>query len=396
MNFYRRAQQLKDETVYHRRYLHRNAECGLDMPVAKKYIAHQLGLCGIDAIPCGFGLTATIGSGKPVILLRADMDALPMEEKSGESFASTTAAAHTCGHDFHTAMLLTAAKMLKENEKNLKGTVKLMFQPAEETLEGCSNMINHGILQNPAVDAALSFHVGAGRIPVGTFMYNAGGTMMLSADNFSIIIEGKGGHGAYPNLGINPINIASHIYNAFNSIVSLEVDPQKTCMLSIGKFCGGDSGNVIPENVVVEGAFRTDDTDTRRLLKKRISDTVSGIASAFGGSAYVHWLCGAPALVCDKTFTEDMVKYLGEADIPPMSPLKDITANASEDFAHIAARVPSAMIYLSAGFGDSRGDYTAHNPRVLFNEDVCPIGAACYAHCAARWLQDNCTDDADT
>ena len=389
MNFYNRALKLKNETVYHRRYLHRNAESGLNMPLAKKYITHQLSLCGIKTEPCGFGLTATIGSGKPVILLRADMDALPMKEQSGESFSSTTNAAHTCGHDFHTAMLLTAAKMLKENESCLKGTVKLMFQPAEETLEGARNMLEHGILQNPKVDAALAFHVGAGKMPLGTFMYNAGGTMMLSADNFCITITGKGGHGAYPNLAVNPINTAAHIYNAFNSIVSLEVDPQKTCMLSIGRFCGGESGNVIPENVVIEGSFRTDDDDTRKLLKKRISESATGIADAFGCNSEVHWLCGAPALVCCKSFTEDMADYINELDIPDLSAIKDIRANASEDFAHIASQVPSAMIYISAGFCDSRGDYTAHNPKVRFNEDVCPIGAACYAHCAVRWLEEN-------
>ena len=389
MNFYTRALTLKDETVYHRRYLHRNAESGLNMPITKKYITQQLSLCGIDAVPCGCGLTATIGSGKPVILLRADMDALPMAEQSGESFSSTTDCAHACGHDFHAAMLLTAAKMLKEKESELNGTVKLMFQPAEETLEGCRNMTEHGILQNPDVDAALAFHVGAGRIPVGTFMSNAGGTMMLSADNFRIVIKGKGGHGAYQNFCINPINTAAHIYNAFNSIVCLETDPHKTCMLSIGKFCGGQSGNVIPENVIIEGAFRTDDADTRSFLKKRITETVTGIASSFGCCAEVCWLCGAPALVCDKTFTESMVKYITELPVPELKPMNDIKANASEDFAHIAAQIPAAMIYLSAGFCDSRGDFAAHNPKVQFSEDVCPIGAAAYAHCTVRWLQDN-------
>ena len=389
MDFYTRALSLKDETVYHRRYLHRNAESGLSMPVAKKYITHQLALCGIGAVPCGCGLTATIGCGSPVILLRADMDALPMQEQSCESFASTTACAHTCGHDFHAAMLLTAAKMLKEKETELKGTIRLMFQPAEETLEGARNMLEHGILQNPGADAALALHVGAGRMPVGTVMYNAGGTMMLSADNFRIVIYGKGGHGAYPNLCINPINMAAHIYNAFNSIVSLEVDPQKACMLSIGRFCGGESSNVIPENAIIEGSFRTDDADTRSLLKKRITETAAGIAASFDGSAEVHWLCSAPALVCDKAFTDSMVKYITELPLPRLKFLKDIKANASEDFAHIAAQVPSAMIYLSAGFEDSRGDFTAHNPKVQFSENVCPAGAAAYAHCAVRWLEDN-------
>ena len=137
MNYYNRAKELAEETVAHRRYMHTNAEAGLDLPKTKAYVMEQLRACGIDAQDCGYGVTATIGKGGKVLLLRADMDALPMAEESGEEFACPTGkTAHTCGHDFHAAMLLTAAKMIKENEDALEGTVKLMFQPAEETFEG--------------------------------------------------------------------------------------------------------------------------------------------------------------------------------------------------------------------------------------------------------------------
>ena len=163
MNYYERALALKEETVSHRRFFHVNAEVGLNMPKGQAYVLEELKKLGIDAQPCGHGVSATVGKGGKCLLLRADMDALPMAEESGLDFACPTGTeAHTCGHDFHVAMLLTAAKMLKENEANLEGTVKFMFQPAEETFEGAKDMIDNGILENPVPDAALAYHVTSG------------------------------------------------------------------------------------------------------------------------------------------------------------------------------------------------------------------------------------------
>ena len=210
MNYYERAKELKEETIENRRYFHENAEVGLDMPKAKAYVMEKLREYGLEPKECGHGVTATLGKGGKVLLLRADMDALPMPEESGLSFACNTGKVHACGHDFHAAMLLTAAKMLKENESELKGTVKFMFQPAEETFEGSKDMIEHGILDNPTVDAALAYHVSPGKMPVGIFMYNSTGTMMYSVDGFKITIHGKGAHGAYPQNSIDPINIGVH------------------------------------------------------------------------------------------------------------------------------------------------------------------------------------------
>ena len=168
MNYYQRALELNEETIANRRYLHTNAETGLDMPKAKAFVMKKLKEYGLEPKECGYGVTAKLGKGGKVLMLRADMDALPMPEESGEPFACPTGKeAHACGHDFHAAMLLTAAKMLKENESELEGTVKFMFQPAEETFEGGKNMIENGILENPKVDAALAYHVAAGQMPVG-------------------------------------------------------------------------------------------------------------------------------------------------------------------------------------------------------------------------------------
>lgn len=385
MELLERAMELREETVSHRRYLHANAEVGLEMPKAVAYVMKTLTEAGLTPEKCGRGVTAGLGSGGKTLLLRADMDALPMGEESGEPFACPTGTeAHACGHDFHAAMLLTAAKMLKENEAALKGTVRFMFQPAEETFEGAKDMMAHGILEG--VDAALAFHVGPGKIAPGLFMYNAGGVMMSSVDGFKITVHGKGAHGAYPHKSVDPINIAVHIYLALEALIAREADPGKSCVLTVGNFAAGSAANIIPDSAVLQGTIRTDDKTCRGLLVRRMKETAVGIAGVYGGTAEIEMLSQVPPLVCDKELTEAMAGFLQE--LPGLTPFPGAAASASEDFASIAERVPSTFMYLSAGFPDERGEAPAHNPKVLFNEDVCAIGPACLAHCALRWLSE--------
>ncbi len=385
MDYRQRAEELREETVSHRRYLHLNAETGLEMPRAVAYVMEKLTEYGLKPENCGHGVAASLGGGAKTLLLRADMDALPMGEESGESFACPTGTeAHTCGHDFHAAMLLTAAKILKENEAELKGGVRFMFQPAEETFEGAKDMIANGILEG--IDAALAFHVAAGKVPPGMFMYNAGGVMMSSVDGFKITVHGKGAHGAYPNSAVDPINIAVHIYLALEALIAREADPGKNCVLTVGNFAAGSAANIIPDSAVLQGTIRTNDKACRALLVRRMKETAAGIAQTYGGMAEVEMLSEVPPLVCDKALTEKMAGFLRE--FPGLTPAPGIAANASEDFASIAERVPSTFMYLSSGFADERGEAPAHNPKVLFNEDVCAIGPACLAHCAIRWLEE--------
>ena len=390
MDYYKQALEIKDEIITHRRFFHTNAEVGMDTPKAVEYITKTLESYGIKSQICAGGVTALIGGGEPVILLRADMDALPMEEQSGEIFASDTAkTAHTCGHDMHAAMLLGAAKLLKNNEDSFNGTVKLMFQPGEEILQGCKAMIAKGLLNNPVPSVALALHTGAGRILPGTFMYNSKEAMMASADNFTITVKGKGGHGAYQHLTVDPVNIAVHIYTALQSLVCIESPAGKMCRISIGCFSAGNEGNIIPETAHLKGSLRTDDENCRRHIRHRMEEITIKTAESFNGMAKVEFTSGTPALKCDKDFTEKVVKYIDELNIPDAKFVPDIKAGASEDFAYIATEVPSAYIYLSSGFDDARGEYTAHNPKVRFNEDCLPIGAAVYAQCADRWLKEN-------
>ena len=389
MNYYERALELKEETIANRRYFHQNAETGLDMPTAKAYVMNKLKEYGLIPKECGHGVSATVGCGGKVILLRADMDALPMPEESGEPFACTSGAAHACGHDFHAAMLLTAAKMLKENESNLKGTVKFMFQPAEETFEGSKDMMEHGILENPSVDAALAYHVSPGNMPVGLYMYNSSGTMMFSVDGFKITVSGKGAHGAYPHNSIDPINIAVHVYLALEALIAREADPKAACVLTVGKFEAGTAANIIPDYAVLEGTIRSNDPTNRELLVRRMKEVADKTAQVYGGSASIEMISEVPPLICDPELTEEMVSYMQEMNLPNAQPYPGISASASEDFASIAEKVPSTFIYLSAGFTDNREVYPAHNPKVQFNEDVCPIGASCLAYCATQWLNNH-------
>lgn len=390
MNYYERALELKDETIANRRHIHKNAETGLDLPKTKAYVMEKLTEYGLEPKDCGYGVTATLGKGGKVLLLRADMDALPMPEESGEEFACPTGKeAHTCGHDFHAAMLLTAAKMLKEKEDTLEGTIKFMFQPAEETFEGSKNMIENGILENPPVDAALAYHVSPGKMPIGLLMYNDKDTMMYSVDGFKITIHGKGSHGAYPHVGVDPINIGVHIHLALQELIARESDPTHSCVLTIGQFAGGTAANIIPETAVLQGTIRTNKPEARELLVRRMKEVAEKTAAVYNGTVDIEMISEVPPLICNPKLTDEVVGYMQELGIPGLTPYPGISASASEDFAVIAEKVPSTFMYLSAGYLDERGQYPAHHPKAQFNEDVCPIGAACLAHCASQWLKNN-------
>jgi len=385
MEFVQRAQDLREETVAHRRWFHQNAEVGLDMPLAQAYLMEKLKEFGLTPKRCGHGVIADLGREGKRLLLRADMDALPVMEESGLEFANTTGRAHACGHDCHAAMLLTAAKMLKEREQELQGSVRLMFQPAEETLEGCRDMIAHGVLE-PRPDGAMALHVTAGNTEPGCIFYAAGGEAMLfSVENFTIRIAGKGAHGAYPNLSVDPINIGAHMYMALQALIAREADPERKCILTIGRFAAGKTGNVIPQTAVLQGAARSADPKAAAWLGRRVAEIAHKVAGTFGGTAQITSGSRIPPLICDSALTEAMAGYLREL---PLQVLPGAAGHASEDFACIAEQVPATYLFLSAGYDDHRGAAAAHDPRVQFNEDALPLGAAALAHCAYRWLQE--------
>lgn len=390
MDYLKRSEELFEETVENRRHLHQMPELGLELPETTAFIMEKLTEMGYDPKPCGGGVVACVGKmGGKTVLLRGDVDALPMKEESGLPFASQRENAHTCGHDIHGAMLLTAAKMLKENEAALDGMVKLMFQPGEEPLTGARSMIADGLLQDPRPDVALGYHVVAGSMPMGLFVYNREGTLMNSSDNFIIDIQGKGGHGAYPDACIDPINIAAHMILALESVVAREIKSTQASVLTIGKVTVGDAPNIIPDQAQLQGTLRCDSEKEREFILQRLSEVVDAVAKMYRGSATITMLAGTPPLICDPQSVDDFVGYMRELDVPGQCEHVGMHAASSEDFSAVLSEIPGAYMFLSAGFTDGRETYNQHHPKVEFNEEVMKSGAAYLAHCATRWLEEH-------
>lgn len=403
-NIINEAKKLKETIVTNRRYLHTHAETGFDLKDTYDFVWQELGNMGYEPEKCGkAGIVAKAGgknNGK-VFLLRADMDALPVKEEADVDFPSTNGCMHACGHDMHTAMLLGAAKLLKEHENEIEGTIKLMFQPAEEVFMGSNDMIEAGLLDNPKVDAALMIHVMAAMpLTPGTVIVSPPGVSAPAADYFEIKVQGKGCHGSMPNTGADPLNAAAHILIALQEINSRELALDDRAVLTIGTMHAGNAANVIPDSVTMGGSIRTFDEETREFIKKRIKQIAEGIAAAFRTQAVVEFGSGCPTLVNDKVMVEDAVKYtkelLGERGAFSADQLnsgsedkKSSKSAGSEDFAYVSQKVPSVMLALAAGQPEKGYCYPQHHPMVKFDEAALTKGSAVYAYTAMRWLEEH-------
>ena len=385
-----RANELMDEMVADRRHFHRFPELTNELPETTKYVRAKLEEMGyeVDEI-CKCGLLAIAGGKKPgkCILIRGDMDALPMPEETGLPFASENPGVmHACGHDFHMSMLLAAAKILKEHEDEIEGTVKICFQPNEETFGGAKDMIDHGVLKNPDVDAALAIHIGP-MGDIGTLVFGKGPNMG-SADGFDITVKGKGCHGAAPHSGISPINIGVHIYLALQELLAREVNAAEQCTLTLGTMVFGDGAtNVIPEVGHMRGTMRGFNKDLTKFMKRRVEEICETTAKLFGGEASVEWLFSSPAMDCDPEFTDEVVKYAADVVGPERMIPKTVRSTGSEDFAYFGDEVPSQIFWLGGGVDDPAKRISNHNPKVLFSEEALPYGAAVYVQCAIEWLK---------
>ena len=388
-NFLKEAKALETEFIELRRCLHAHAEVGFSLPYTTGLIFAKLREYGYTPEKCGLaGITATVGKGGKVFLLRADMDGLPMREETGLPFAAHGGNMHACGHDMHTAMLMLAAKLLRAHEAELCGTVKLMFQPAEETLSGAKDMLSAGVLEKPTVGAAFMIHVLLGvNAPVGSVIVPRGGVSAPSADYFDICIKGKACHGASPEKGADALLAAAHVLAALSSLASREAGAGERALLTVGKMAAGSAANVIAGEALLSGTMRTYSAQTRETLKRRIAELSRAVASAFRTEAEVTFGKGTPMLKNDASLSARIGEYCRELlpheYVLPADILSGV--GGSEDFAYIAEKVPSAMVSLSAG----AGEYPLHHPGVCFDESVIHTGGALYAYTAARWLGDN-------
>ncbi|MFR2779280.1 MAG: M20 metallopeptidase family protein [Intestinibacter bartlettii] len=383
--FLKRAQELEASMKSDRRYLHQNAEVGFDLPITTKYVMDRLQEIGLEPKEiCKSGVTALIEGKKPgkTYLLRADMDALSMNEENVLEFASKTNAAHNCGHDMHTAILLGAAQILKENVDELEGNVRLMFQPNEEAFLGSKAMIEAGVLDD--VDVASCMHM---MLDYDASNYAcAPGFFSSSCDGFKITVNGKGCHGAMPHLGIDPINVGMSICTAFQQLVSRETPPKETASLTFGQFSGGNTPNIVPDKVVIQGTLRTYNAELRAKLVNRMQTIVKSAGEMYGTTVEYEVLSDVPSIYVNPEMLEEVKTYLSEIEGLTLAN-NNFRITPSDDMAFISEKVPTVYLLLQARVKDN--PYPHHNPKVLFDESAMTWGAAMHAQCAFEWLRNH-------
>ena len=374
------AQAFADELAAWRHDLHQMPELGNSLPQTSTYI--QARLTEMD-IPF-----ATLVDGSCVVGLVGAGAALPVAEESGEPFASTNGCMHACGHDMHATALLGAARMLKAREAELvdaNATVKLLFQPGEETFEGARAAIADGLLENPRPQAAFAMHVNS-QSPLGLVLY--GSPALSGVYGFRITLQGKGGHGSSPEICIDPITTGVHVHLALQELIAREVPAAKEVALTVGKFAGGQAANVIPDTCVLEGTLRGFDVELMAHLKTRIAEVVNGVAATYRTPATIETLSDVPPLVLDSDMTQASLGYVG-AVLPKAAFLPLFHAMASEDFALISSEIPSAYFTVGAAVTDTDEHFAQHHPKARFNDAELPLGAAAYTAVALGYIADH-------
>jgi amidohydrolase len=383
------AEEGKERCLTWRRHLHAHPELSFHEVETSSYIARQLKSLGFDNVTTigdtGVFVTLEGKEAGRTILLRADIDALPISEHSSASYQSTVPGVmHACGHDAHTAMLLLATQILKALRSEWKGTIKILFQPAEEVIPGGAlKMMAGGILENPNVECAIGQHVfpalAVGKVGIRP------GKFMASSDNFFITIHGKGGHAAMPENLVDPVLIAGHVIVSLQQLVSRNRNPRIPSVLSIGRVSAQGSNNVIPDEVTLDGTFRTMDNAWRERALLQMTKLVTDLCDAMGATCTIDIARGYPYLHNDETLAAEvkraMEEFVGAGNVVDM----DIWM-AAEDFAHYSHRVPSVFYVVGVGNEIKKTMSGLHTPTFDIDEDVLPIGAGLMVWLALQQL----------
>lgn len=361
-----------------RRDLHRHPELGFQEVRTAGLVARQLRELGWE-VTGGVGKTGVVAliEGQhpgPVVLARFDMDALPVKEATEASYASEAdGVMHACGHDGHVATGLTVARLLQARRAQIHGTVKLVFQPAEEGLGGACAMIADGVLQNPRPDAALALHLWNER-PVGWAGFTPG-PLMAGSDTFRVLITGRGGHGAIPNQTIDPVLAGAQIVQALQSIVARNVSPLQSAVVSVTCFHAGEAHNVIPQTAELRGTIRTFEPDVRELVLERFRQIVTGSATALGCQAEVEILEVTPAVINDVGFTQRLTELL-KSQFPELHLDTTFRTMVSEDMAFMLQEIPGCYFMVGSANVERNLNYGHHHPKFDFDETVLPVAAS--------------------
>jgi amidohydrolase len=388
MGLLEEALSLRETLVCLRRAIHRHPEGGFGEFQTAALVEKTLASCGIPARRVArtgvVGVLEGAGPGR-VAALRADMDALELDEGTGAPYASEVPGLmHACGHDAHTAVLLGAARLLSKRRDFLPGSVVFLFQPAEETAGGALPMIREGVLETPRVDAVFGLHVGIG-LPCGEVSVSEG-TVHAASDMFDVTVTGRGCHGAYPHEGVDAVAIAGQVLCALNSIVSRNVDPLEPAVVTVGTIRGGSARNVLAESVEMTGIIRTLDPAVQKTVRERVRKIVESTAAALGGLAEIRFTEGYPCLVNDpgmaRLVKETATALLGAGKVRAVTR----PSMGVEDFAYFSGERPGAFFILGAGNPAKGIIHPAHSPRFDIDEDALPVGAAMMAGVALNFL----------
>ncbi|MHB2016816.1 MAG: M20 metallopeptidase family protein [Candidatus Xenobia bacterium] len=378
------VRDLNDELVETRRDLHRHPELGFAEKRTAGIVADRLRSLGLEVQEgiAGTGVVGLLKGGPgPTILVRADMDGLPIVEENQVEYRSDNRAMHACGHDGHVSIALAAARVLAKQRQTLPGSVKFCFQPAEEGPGGALPMIEQGVLQG--VDACVGLHIW-NELPCGRIGLQPG-PIMACADRFTVDIEGTGGHGAAPHRTVDPIVVSAHVITALQTIVSRNSDPLKSVVVTIGSIAGGTAHNVIPPRVHLEGTFRVLDPALRDRVIERIRDVTHGVCQALGAKAMVTPDFGYPVTVNEPRMTELVSQVIREAAGPDA--ITGAQTLGGEDMSYFLQRVPGAFFFLGGNNPDQGLDSPHHSPTFNFDERCLPLGVELMVRSVERYLE---------
>lgn len=380
---------LQQALVQWRRHLHQRPELAFQENLTATFIAQQLQAWGISHTTgiAQTGIVAVIEGRQPgkVLAIRADMDALPIQEENEIDYCSLhDGVMHACGHDGHLAIALGTAKYLQEHRDSFQGTVKIIFQPAEESPGGAKPMIAAGVLKNPDVDAIVGLHIW-NNLPLGTVGVRPG-ALMAAAETFHLRVQGKGGHGALPHQTVDAIVVGSHIVTALQTLVSRSVNPLDAAVVTVGEFKAGDAHNVIADFADISGTVRYFNPQLKNVMGDRLETIVNGICQSYGATYELDYIPMYPPTINDPAIA-NLIKTIAEETIEtPLGIMPDCQTMGSEDMSFFLQEVPGCYFFLGSANPQRDLAYPHHHPRFNFDESVLSMGVEIFVRCVEKFL----------